>query len=81
MAQVFRTLCCFPSKPFLKQLASHVSAATLQLIFPGLKFFLIHPGHWNILLEGFQVFCVVLMKDKSSHIKKIEKHDGKKVFL
>ena len=45
MAQVFGTLCCFPSKPFLKQLASHVSAATLQLKFPGMKFFLIHPGH------------------------------------
>ena len=35
----------------------------------GMKFFLIHPGHWNIFLEGFKVFCVVLMKDKSSHIK------------
>ena len=39
MAQV-----CFSSKPFLKQLASHVSAATLQLKFKS-KFFLIHHGH------------------------------------
>ena len=45
MAQVFGTLCCFPSKPFLKQLASHVSVATLQLKFPGMKSFLIHFGH------------------------------------
>ena len=37
--------CCFSSKPFLKQLASDVSAATLQLKFPGMKFFLIEPGH------------------------------------
>ena len=81
MAQVFGTLSCFSSKPFLKQLASHVSAATLQLKFPGMKFFLIHPGHGNIFLEDFKVFCVVLVKDKSSHIKKIEKHDGKNVFL
>ena len=29
MVQVFGTLCCFSSKPFLKQLASHFSAATL----------------------------------------------------
>ena len=36
---------CFSSKPFLKQLASDVSAATLQLKFPGMKFFLIQPGH------------------------------------
>ena len=28
-------------------------------------------------LEGFKVFCIVLMNDKSSHIKKIEKLDGK----
>ena len=81
MTQVFGTLCYFPSKPFLKQLVSHVSAATLQLKFPVLKFFLIHPGLRNIFLEGFKVFCVVLKKDQSSHIKKIEKHDGKNVFL
>ena len=36
---------CFSSKPFLKQLASHVSATTLQLKFPGMKFFLIDPGY------------------------------------
>ena len=48
MAQVF-----FSSKPFLKQLASHVSAATLQLKFLGMKFFLIHPGHWNIFFGRF----------------------------
>ena len=35
----------FPVNLFLKQLASHISAATLQLKFPGMKFFLIHPGH------------------------------------
>ena len=45
MSQVFGTLCCFSSTPFLKQLASHVSAAMLQLKFPGMKFFLIHPRH------------------------------------
>ena len=39
------THCCFSSKPFWKQLASHVSAAALQLKFPGMKFFLIYPGH------------------------------------
>ena len=33
------------SRPFLKQLASHVSADTLQMKFPGMKFFLIHPGN------------------------------------
>ena len=73
--------CCFSKKPFLKQLASHVSATTLQLKFIGMKFFLIHAGHLNIFFfEGFKVFCIVLMKEKSSHIKKIEKHDGKNVF-
>ena len=30
---------------FLKQLASHVSAVSLQLKFPSMKFFLIHPGN------------------------------------
>ena len=49
MAQVFGTLCCFSSNPFLKQLASYVSAATLQLKFPGMKFFLIH----FFFLSGF----------------------------
>ena len=64
MAQMFGTL------PFLKQLTSHVSATTLQLKFPGMKFFLIHHGHWNIFWKVLKFFCVVLMKDKSSHIKK-----------
>ena len=32
MSQVFGTLCCFSSRLFLKQLASHVSAATLHLV-------------------------------------------------
>ena len=73
MAQVFGTLSFFSSEPFLKQLASHVSTATLQLKFPVMKFFLTHPGHGNIFLEGFKVFCVVLLKDKSSHIKKNRK--------
>ena len=36
-----------------------------------MKFFLIHPGTWNIFLEGFKVFCVVVMKDKSSQVIKI----------
>ena len=54
MGQVFRTLCCFSSKPFLKELASHVSAATLQLKFPGMKFFLIHPRLWNIFFGRFR---------------------------
>ena len=31
MSQVFGTLCCFSSTPFLKQLASHVSADTLHV--------------------------------------------------
>ena len=70
MSQVFGTLCCFSIRPFLKQLASHVSTDTLQLKFQGMKFYLIHPGNWNIFLEGFKVFCIVLMKEESSHIKK-----------
>ena len=45
MAHLLGTRCCFSSKPFWKQLAPHVSAATLQLKFPDMKFFLIHPGH------------------------------------
>ena len=80
MVQVFGTL-CFSSKPFLKQRASHVSAAMLQLKFPCMNFFLIHPRHSNIFLEGLKVFCEVSMKDKSSQTKKIEKHDHKNVFL
>ena len=43
MSQVFGTFCCFFSRPFLKQLTSHVSADTLQLKFPSMKFFLIPP--------------------------------------
>ena len=35
----------FPVDLFLKQLASHVSAATLQLKLTGMKVFFIHP--WN----------------------------------
>ena len=48
MLQVFGTLCCFPSRPLLKQLASYVSAATLQAKFPGMKLFLIHL-FWKVL--------------------------------
>ena len=55
----------------MKQLASHVSADALQLQFPGMKFFLIHPGNWNTFSEGFKVFCLVLIKDKSSQVIKI----------
>ena len=67
MAQVFEKLCYFSSKPFLKQLASHVSTAAFQLKFLGMKFFS-HPS-WALkhFLEGLEVFCLVLMKDKSSH--------------
>ena len=43
--EVFGTFCGFSSKPFLKELASHVSAAMLQLKFRCTKFFLIHPRH------------------------------------
>ena len=39
MLQVFGTLCCFSSRPFLKQLASHVFADTLQLEIPGYEVF------------------------------------------
>ena len=45
MSPVFGTLCCFSSRAFLKQLASHVSADALQLKFPGVKFFLVFPGN------------------------------------
>ena len=36
MFQVFGTLCHFSSRSFLKQLASHISADTLQLKFQGI---------------------------------------------
>ena len=49
--------CCFSSKHFLKQVASHVSAATLQLKFPGMKFFLIHSWHWSIFCKVFKFFA------------------------
>ena len=62
MCQVFG---CFSSRPFLKQLAAHVSADILQLKFPGMKVFFINQGNWNIFLEGFKVFCAALIKDKS----------------
>ena len=68
MSQVFGTLCCF-SRPFLKQLACHVSADTLQLKFSGMKIFSSILGIETIFLEGFKGFCAVFMKDKSSHIK------------
>ena len=70
MSQVFGTLSCFSSRPFLKQLASHVSTNTLQLKFPGMKFFSSILGIETFFLESFKVFCIVLMKDKSSYIKK-----------
>ena len=35
------------------QLASRFSADTRQLKFPGMKFFLIHPGNWNIFFGRF----------------------------
>ena len=38
-------------------------------------------GIETFFLVGFKVFCIVLIKGKSSHVKKIEKHDGKNVFL
>ena len=70
MLQVFGTLCSFSSIPFLKQLEFHVSANSFQLKFPGMKFFSFILGVERFFLEDFKVFCVVLMKDKSSHIKK-----------
>ena len=42
MCQVFG---CFSSRPFLKQLAAHVSADILQLKFPGMKVFFIYQGN------------------------------------
>ena len=48
MLQVFGTPCCFSSRPFSKQLAPHVSTDTLQLKFPGMTFFLFHPGNWKV---------------------------------
>ena len=53
MSQVLGTLCCFSSKPFLKQLASYVFVDTLQLKFLGMTFFS-HPswelkGFWKVL--------------------------------
>ena len=70
MAQVFGTLCGFSSKPFLKQLASHVSAAMLQLKFPLKHFF----GRFKSVLLGVNERQVI------TH-KKIEKHDDKNMFL
>ena len=61
MSQVFGTPCCFSSRPFLKQLSSHVSADTLQLKFPGSKFFLIHSGNiWTIHLYWVQMLRFVI---------------------
>ena len=57
----------FPVYLVLKQIASYVSADTLLLKFPRMKFFLIHPGNWNIFLEGLKV----LMKGKASQVIKI----------
>ena len=56
MLQVFGALCCFSSSPFLKQLASHVSANTFLLKFSGMKFFLVRPGNWNIFFKGLKFF-------------------------
>ena len=81
MSQVFGTLCCFSSTPFLKQLASHVSAAMLQLKFPGMKFFLTHPRHRNIFFGRFKRFLRSVNERQVITHKKIEKHDGKNVFL
>ena len=57
MSQVFGRLCCFSSRLFLKQLASHASADNLRLKFRYMKFFLIHPGKWNIFFEGLKFFA------------------------
>ena len=73
--------CCFSSRHFLKQLASHVSADTLQLKFLGMKFFLVHPGNLNIFVEGFKVFLRSVNEIQVVAHKKIEKYDAKKVFL
>ena len=53
MVQVFGTLCCFCSKPFLKQLASYFCCYASAEI-P--KFFLLHPRHWNIFFGRFKSF-------------------------
>ena len=54
--------------------------SNLHLMFPPIPFswnsqlwgfFLIHPGNWNIFWDGFKVFCVLLMRDKSSQVIKI----------
>ena len=81
MSQVFGTLCCFSSRPFLKQLASHVSANTLQLKFRGMKFFLIHPRNWNIFWKVLKFFLHSVNERWVIAHKKIEKYDGKNVFL
>ena len=58
-------------QPFLKQLASHVSAAMLQLKFPCMKFFLIHPRHWNIFFGRLKsVLCSVNERQVITHKKK-----------
>ena len=80
MAQVFGTLCCFSSKPFLKQLASHVSAAMLQLKFPGMKFFSSILGIETFLFGWLKSFFHSVNDRQVVTHKKIEKHDGENVF-
>ena len=66
---IFQWNCCFSSKPFLKQLASHASAKPFSWKSQVWSFFSSILGIGTFFLEGFKVFCVVLMRDKSSHIK------------
>ena len=62
MCQVFG---CFSSRPFLKQLAAHVSTDIFQLNSRVWRFFSSIKGTETFFLEGFKVFCAVLIKDKS----------------
>ena len=82
MVQVFRTLCCFSSKPFLKQL--------LHLMFPpypsaeNLRYEVFSHPSWvlkHFFLEGFKVFLHSVNEIQVIALKKVEKYDGKNIFL
>ena len=46
-----------------------------------MKFFLTHPGNWNIFWAGFEVFLRSVNESQVIAHKEIEKYDGKSVFL
>ena len=77
----YRALWCFSTKPFFFWSNLHLMLAgdaILLLKFLGMKFFLSSIlGIETIFMESFKVFCVVLMKGKSSpHTqKKLELQD------